>query len=279
MQRCVLLGGAGFIGSRLSQLLTVKGIRWIAPSSSTLNLISGECISKLQKLYNEDDCLIILATLSPYRGRDVQTFCDNMRIADNIHKSIDNRISTIVYISSDAVYEKSEEIVRDDTHPSPSSLYGVMHRARELLFKDFSDRLLVLRPTMVFGQDDPHGVYGPNKFLKTSRELGKIVLFGEGEERRDYIEVGDLASLIVCAIQNTLRGNFNMVSGVSHNFRSIADEIISKLPSTKLEFSARRNEILHRQYPNPKILDLLDHEPSDIICSIKNYFRVLNEGI
>jgi len=273
MQRCVLLGGTGFIGSRLSQLLTVKGIEWIAPNSKCFNLISGECVSKLQNLYEEGDCLIILAALAPYRGRDVHTFCDNMRIADNIHKSIDNRISNIVYISSDAVYGKSQHIVQDDTLASPSSLYGMMHRARELLFSDFSERLLVLRPTMVIGHDDPHGAYGPNKFLKTSSELGRIVLFGEGEELRDYIEIDDLASLVVSAIKKNLQGNFNIVSGSSHSFRAIADIILSKTPDTKLVFAARQDEIFHRQYPTPRILNLLEQKPLDIVCSIEKYFK------
>ena len=279
MQRCFLLGGRGFIGSRLSYLLTTKGVSWVAPDSNSLNLIPGACVSKLKKLYKEGDCLIILAALAPYRGRDVKTFCDNMRIADNIHKSIDSRISSIVYISSDAVYEKSQEIVQDGTLPSPSSLYGMMHRSRELLFKDFSEKLLILRPTMVFGNADPHDAYGPSKFLRTSLESGEIVLFGEGEERRDYIGIDDIASLIVSAINRSLRGKFNIANGTSHSYRAIADIILSKLPNTRLKFVPRREQVLHRQYPRPKIWDLLDHQPVNIACSIEKYFKDFHERI
>jgi nucleoside-diphosphate-sugar epimerase len=36
---------------------------------------------------------------------------------------------------------------------------------------------------------DPHNGYGPNRFRRLAAGGEEIVLFGEGEERRDHVQV------------------------------------------------------------------------------------------
>ena len=48
----------------------------------------------------------------------------------------------------------------------------------------FTGPLALIRPTLVHGLDDPHNGYGPNRFRRLAATGREIVLFGEGEERR-----------------------------------------------------------------------------------------------
>ena len=40
---------------------------------------------------------------------------------------------------------------------------------------------MYLRPTLIYGNGDTHGGYGPNKFLQLKNK--DIILFGKGEEK------------------------------------------------------------------------------------------------
>ena len=279
MKRCFVLGGGGFIGTRLINALKIRAFDFLAPRSHELDLTSFKSIEILQDLYQEGDHLIILASLNPYRGNDIGIFCKNLKIADNIMRSINNKIHHITYVSSDSVYSQFDRLVSDATPPSPSTLYGAMHISRELMFNEFSAKLAIVRPTMVVGPDDPHNAYGPNRFLKSSAENDEIVLFGRGEELRDYIEVNELANHLVDISVSCRTSAFNLVSGKSFNFYQIAQQIISYRPSTRIIFKPRVSEILHREYTQPKALNLLKNKTNTIDYHIEKLLGNANEGV
>lgn len=279
MKRCFVLGGSGFIGTRLINALKIRGFNFLAPRSHELDLTSCRSINILQGLYQEGDHLIILAGLNPYRGNDVGILCKNLKIADNITQSINNKIHHITYVSSDAVYSQYERLVSDDTPPSPSTLYGAMHISRELMFNEFSKKLAVVRPTMVLGPEDPHNAYGPNRFLRSSAEKEEIILFGRGEELRDYIEVNELANHLVDISESCRTSAFNLVSGKSFSFHQIAKLIISYRPSTRIIFKPRVSEILHREYTQPKALNFLKNKTNSMDYHIERLLGNGNEGV
>ncbi|WLB92735.1 NAD-dependent epimerase/dehydratase family protein [Bradyrhizobium japonicum USDA 135] len=59
-------------------------------------------------------------------------------------------------------------------------------------------------------------------------EQGKdIVLFGEGEERRDHVYVDDVAELITQVLQHKSVGALNIVTGHVHSFMEIAKAVVA----------------------------------------------------
>ena len=95
-----------------------------------------------------------------------------------------------------AVYGDEPLPLSEASAAAPGSLHGAMHLARELAFKaELKAPLAVLRPTLIYGAADPHNGYGPNRFRRLANEGTDIVLFGEGEERRDHVAVDDVAEL------------------------------------------------------------------------------------
>ena len=101
-----------------------------------------------------------------------------------------------------------------------------MHLAREVMLKStVSAPLALLRPTLIYGAADPHNGYGPNRFRRLAAEGKEIVLFGEGEERRDHVLIDDVAQIIHRVLMLRSRGVLNIATGQVHTFRSIAETI------------------------------------------------------
>ena len=81
----------------------------------------------------------------------------------------------------------------------------------------------MLRPTLIYGAADPHNGYGPDRFRRLAAAGKDIVLFGEGEERRDHVAVEDVAQIAVRVLKHRSHGVLNVASGEVHSFRSVAE--------------------------------------------------------
>jgi nucleoside-diphosphate-sugar epimerase len=103
-----------------------------------------------------------------------------------------------------------------------------MHLAREVLFRcELKAPLAVMRPSLLYGAGDPHNGYGPNRFRRLAAKGQEIVLFGEGEERRDHVFIDDVAELVVRALYRRSQGTLNLATGVAYSFRSIAEKVVA----------------------------------------------------
>lgn len=257
------------------EILLKRNIFFCAPNSHELDLLDPASASKLRSLYEVGDHIVILAGLSPYRGFGTDIIAANMQIAKTIRESLNDKVWHVTYVSSDAVYGEGGHYVTDNTLPSPSTPYGVMHLRRELLFKEWGGGVAIARPTMVFGEDDPHRAYGPNKFLWTSLQENKITLFGYGEELRDYIEVSELAYCLVELSLLGVRGSVNLVSGSSCSFLEIAETFVRHHPATTIEYIERKRNLYHREYKELRLHEVVTLRPKGIIAHIDDYFQRL----
>ena len=62
------------------------------------------------------------------------------------------------FVSSDAVYS-DQRVLNEKTKLSSDSYHGKMHALREFYLKTFfSERLLIIRPTLTYGIGDPHWI-------------------------------------------------------------------------------------------------------------------------
>jgi nucleoside-diphosphate-sugar epimerase len=133
-------------------------------------------------------------------------------------------VAHVVNIGSDAIYADSVQPLTESSVAAPDSLHGVMHLARELMLRsEVKVPMATIRPTLIYGPGDPHNGYGPNKFRRQAARGEDIILFGEGEERRDHIFIDDVAELIVQIIFHRSVGALNAATGQVRSFREIAE--------------------------------------------------------
>ena len=62
---------------------------------------------------------------------------NNIKICSNVCKALEKKeISSLIYISSDAVYSDSLKKIKETNLTLPSSLHGLMHLSREIILRD-----------------------------------------------------------------------------------------------------------------------------------------------
>jgi UDP-glucose 4-epimerase len=249
--RVVLLGGRGFIGRALTAALTTAGIRWIAPPSTTLDLAAAEGAEHLAGLLREGDAVVMLSALTPDRGRGVELFMRNLRMAEGVARALE-RVppDQVVYVSSDAVYPFESGLVTERSCAQPTDVYGMMHLAREVLLRStVRAPFAVLRPTLVYGAADPHNSYGANRFRRMARKDGTITLFGEGEETRDHVLVEDVARLALEVLRRRSEGLLNVATGRSVSFMALARLVAARFETpVEIRTTPRQTAVTHRHF-------------------------------
>lgn len=249
--RVVLLGARGFIGTAIRGQVEAQGIPAIALTSAELDLAEATAVDKLAALLKPSDAVVMLAALTPDKGRGIATLMKNLVMMQSVCAAIEKSgCAHLVYFSSDAVYDTAISRVTEDTAASPQDLYGAMHYTREIMARSLAKvPVLVLRPTLIYGLHDTHNSYGPNRFRRAAQKDGKITLFGGGEETRDHIHVDDVAALVVRCLLYKSIGTLNVATGISKSFYEIAQCVARQFGSgIEVITTPRANPITYRHY-------------------------------
>ena len=157
-------------------------------------------------------------------------------------------VPKVVMASSAGVYGQAVEIPqREDSHPTnPNWAYGVSKLATEkyaTIFEDMNGlKVVPLRYGIVYGTREWYGRV-LTIFLKRALENKSLVVFGDGEQIRDFINVKDVVAMNLLCLNNKAADNqvFNVASaqGVS----------INRLAELVKEVSGKNVEIIHEDVP------------------------------
>jgi nucleoside-diphosphate-sugar epimerase len=245
--RAIILGSGGFISSEVEKILKLKNIKYLGLKRKDINLLKESSSLKLKKLIKKDDIILFIAAIAP--AKNIQDLIDNLIILKNACNGIDyKKIKKIVYISSDAVYSDTKKKINEKSETIPNSTHGIMHLLRENYLKNiFTKKLCLIRPTLIYGSNDPHNSYGPNSFIRKYLNNKNISLFGKGEEKRDHVWIEDVANIIVDIIYNNFFGIINIATGKTISFYKIAKIInqLKKQSSRKISFIKRNGPMPH----------------------------------
>lgn len=239
--RVVVVGAGGFVGGAVFDRLKQLNIPVLPITRNEINLLERDAAEKLCLLLKPNDVLIAASAIAPCKNSDM--LIDNLILAKVFVDALSQKsVSHVINIGSDAVYADSDKLLDECSCASPDSFHGVMHLAREVMLRNIiKSPLCFLRPTLIYGAADPHNGYGPNQFRRKVSTGEDIVLFGEGEERRDHVLIDDVAEIILQAILWRSIGTLNVVSGEVHSFRWIAETSASMAQKEIKIISTRRN--------------------------------------
>lgn len=228
--RTVVMGAAGFIGRSLVKRLAERGAPTLALTRREVDLMAPEAAERLAALLLPDDAFVAVAAKAPCKN--VQMLTDNLTMTLGMIKALTAApVAHVVNISSDAVYADEPVPLTEETPRAPGTLHGAMHLARELAFSsDVKAPLAILRPTLLYGAADPHNGYGPNQFRRLANAGQDVVLFGQGEERRDHVLIDDVADLLVRVLERRSVGTLNIATGQVLSFNEIAKLVVASAP-------------------------------------------------
>ncbi len=248
--RVVILGGSGFVGCAVAEWLINQTVEVLSISSKEVDLLKHDAKQKLIDLLYPSDTLILVSAIAPVKNAEMLE--QNIRMARAVSDAIQSRpVNHLLYVSSDAVYGDFDRPINEQTYTGPGSLHGVMHLARELILSEAAKETPfgIVRPTLVYGPNDPHNGYGPNMFRRRLASDQPIFLFGKGEEKRDHIYVDDVGEIIGRMSVRCSKGILNAVTGNVLSFHDIANLVVSNFQTDMdIDYRPRSGPMPHNGY-------------------------------
>ena len=258
--RVVVLGAHGFVATALSGKLRQDGVAYLPVGRAVVDLIASDAVGKLRTLLQRQDAIVVTSALTPEHGRDQASFHSNVAMIDNLCTYLAERsCAHIVYLSSDSVYDFRATLINEETCCQSSDLYALAHIVRENLLaqvcRSSNIPLAIVRPCAIYGAGDPHNSYGPNRFVRTAQSIGKITLFGNGEEERDHVYIDDVVEIVLQCLLRGSTGVINAVSGTALSFHEVAGRIIAAIGRpVGIETVPRRVPIIHKRFDATALL-------------------------
>ncbi|MBN1638211.1 MAG: SDR family oxidoreductase [Ignavibacteriales bacterium] len=307
-KNCLVTGGAGFIGSHIAEKLVELGnkvrvldnlstgkIENINSFIKEIEFTEGDIrdYATVQNALKNVDVVFHLAALSNV-ARSVEepllTNEINVNGTLNILNSMkEEGIKRMVFSSSAAVYGDSPELPkREDMLPNPLSPYAVSKLTGEYYCKVFSDlynmEIISLRYFNVFGpRQDPNSEYAAviPKFINLMLNDKQPVIYGDGEQTRDFIFIDDVVECNLLAA-NGVEGNLNIFNCASGLHTSLNELVVTlnKILGKNIEpiyAEAQKGDIKHSGADIKNIKQKLNYKPNvefdNALVKSINYFN------
>jgi UDP-glucose 4-epimerase len=257
MYKALVTGGAGFIGSYIVEELVRRGFSVVALDNlslgnmdniahlrkqKNLEFIQGSIsdLSLLQKLSSEVRYVFhqaaipnipITVTSSNY----ISYYETNSNgILNILQAAKDNNVKKVICASSCSVYGNEPTIPkREDMIPDPRSPYAVIKLIAEYYCMIFQ-RVHFL-PTVCLRY---FNVYGPRqnptsalasvipKFIQRALSGKPPIIFGDGQQTRDFVYVRDVVSANLQAAESDSTGIFNIGTGKGVSLNQLTQSIL-----------------------------------------------------
>lgn len=282
----LITGGAGFIGSHLTDALLAKGYavrvldnlstgkRSNLPlSNPNLQLIEGDVADAALVAQAVQGCggvvhLAAVASVQASVDDPVRTHqsnfigtlnvCEAMRLAG---------VKRVLFASSAAVYGNNGEgaSIDEDTPKAPLTPYASDKLASEY-YLDFYRRAHGLLPVVfrffnIYGpRQDPSSPYSGvmSIFAERAQKGLPIAVFGDGEQTRDFFFVSDLVKLLVQGLESgpvaegAINVGLNQATSLNQILAALA-QVLGKLPEVSYQ-PARAGDIRHSRANNQRLL-------------------------
>lgn len=233
--RILVLGGVGYVGGHLTDLLLERGFPVTVYDSlvyetrfqKDVPFILGDVRDhkKLLPLLRRSQVVIALAavvgddacTIDPKLTREVNV--ESIRFLAKHFKG------KIVFASTCSVYGASKEVLHEDSDLTPLSLYAETKIEAEEILKNSkgSAKHLIFRFATLFGTGDryarPRFDLAVNAFSKNAALRQTLRVFG-GERWRPFVHVKDIAEATLFGLEHDLRGLYN-ISNRNYRIRDI----------------------------------------------------------
>ncbi|MBS3133747.1 GDP-mannose 4,6-dehydratase [Candidatus Woesearchaeota archaeon] len=291
----VVTGGAGFIGSHLVDALIKEKPESISVLS---NFFLGNKNNLKEAEKNFPDLRIVDIDITRYAelkeflqnsNTDIVfnlaviplptslekprwSFNKNIKMASNMCELLrKDMFSTLVQFSSSEVYGTAVHIPMSEEHPlNPETPYGASKAATDLLaqsyHRTFNLDIAIPRPFNNYGPRQNMEKYAGVIPLTIKRILNNenIIIFGDGNQTRDFIYVEDTVNAVIKLAKSKVRGiPINISTGKEITINRIITEIAKNLNYTR-QFTykePRLGDVKRHLGDNSKLKKLLEFSP------------------
>lgn len=250
--RVLVTGGAGFIGSHLVRRLLARGYSVVVLDNfrsgrigniseclkdENFKLVKGDvCDRKVVRNAMEDvDAVVHLAALIDVEesvNNPMETHHVNVDGTLNVlNEAVRSSAKKFLFASSTAVYGEGNPLpLKEDYPPKPISPYAASKAAAEHYCEAFHQcyklPTVILRFFNVYGPRREYDSYSGviTKFVNNALEDKPLVIFGDGEQTRDFVHVEDAVSSIMLALEgaNSVGEILNVCTGKPTSVNDLA---------------------------------------------------------
>jgi nucleoside-diphosphate-sugar epimerase len=284
----LITGGAGFIGSHLTNRLLKDGHRVVIIDDLSEGILDNVPLGDLSLGFYEKsilgdifhafeniDCVFHLAALTrpqesikhPERYNETNVR-GTLRVLLHARK---NKVRRVVFASSSSLYGGQEEFpTSEDAEPNPMSPYASQKLIGEeyckLFNKIYGLEVNCIRPFNIYGSrmnpDSSYAALIPG-FIKKYKNGVRPTINGSGKNVRDFVWIDDVIEIFIRASKCKVSGEaFNAGSGVNASVNEVS-EMIRRALKTKIKPTHGPAVIEPRatMADMNKVKRILDYEP------------------
>ena len=286
----LVTGGAGFIGSHISEALVTRGHRVrVADNFVTgykknirdgVEFIEGDCADPAfaRRIVEGMDYVIHQAAI-PSVPRSVEKPLESHRanvdgMLQMLLASRDAKVKRLVFAGSSSVYGDTEVLPKTETMPTnpmtPYALQKLMGEMYGLMFtRLYGFEVVTTRYFNVFGpRQDPTSPYSGviSLFIKALVDGTRPVIYGDGEQTRDFTYVANVVDGVMRAAETP--GVGGQVFNVATSSRISLNELLAtlkKIFNSNVEpiyKEARSGDVRDSQADISKATKMLGYQPT-----------------
>ena len=295
MSRILVTGGAGFIGSNLTEALLKEG-HWVRVLDnfstgkrenlvfdreySSLEIINGDIrdLAICRKVMKDIEFVFHQAALpSVQRSVEDPLISNSVNVEGTLNillSSRDTGVKRLIYASSSSIYGDTPTLPKqEEMDPNPLSPYALQKYIGEhycrLFFQLYSLETVSLRYFNVFGpKQDPNSIYSAviPRFIDAMLEGHPPIIFGDGEQSRDFTYIDNVvqANLLAMYVDRLNGEAINIACGKRTSLNQLLailyDIFGSKVSPIYQE--PRKGDVRHSLADIRKGKQILNYEPN-----------------
>ncbi len=237
--KALVTGGAGFIGSSLAEELVKRkfevvvyddfstgSMENIAAIKDKIKIVKGD-VRRYGDLKSAAKGCGVIFHLAAQVGNVLSLENPQASMEINAGGTInvvnackENKIKSLIYSSSCAIFGETHYTPIDEKHPlNPVSPYGVSKLAGEQICLALGNyhgiNAACLRYFNVYGKNQSFNPYGNVLPIFAGRiaKNQEIIIYGDGNQTRDFIEVRDVVAANILAFEKQAAGVYNIGTG------------------------------------------------------------------
>jgi UDP-glucose 4-epimerase len=302
--RILITGGAGYLGTELSEVLAAKpnvaSVRvydnlsrgnynfFLGPGkrSPKVSFIEADLLDSytLERELKDIDCVIHLAAMvtTPFADQSPHLFdqVNNWGTAELCRAFENSKASQLVYLSSASVYGSSETDLTTQTTPNPKTFYGISKLKGEKHVERLKTKkkVTILRLANVYGYSKSLRFDAViNKFVFQARNSGRIIIQGSGNQSRAFISISRATQFVSALLE---QNNWELHYNVSERNLSVNDiafalkEIYNELEMLYVDQQLDLRQLKLQRDPN--VEKLIQEPEQSLLDDLKDFTQKMS---
>lgn len=308
MKRCLVIGGAGFIGTNLAVCMRRNGYvvtlydrveqTELSERLMGMEYIQADYFKKLPEddiVKQQDMVILLISSVGPGESMEDPKVCytiDVVRLIDLLEQMLRCGVKRVVFVSSGGtVYgNQGKDILKEDMETYPINHYGIMKLMQEKILLMYNEMYgmhnVIFRLANPYGEGQrmASGIGAVTAFLYNIMHEEEICVYGGGEAVRDYIYIEDAVNMMRLlldtgedankkAIYNIGTGKGNKIIDVLYMAEKVTGREARVTYSNKREFDVSENVL-----DIARIRSMIgDYKCRDLETGMREYYEILKE--